>query len=103
MTHYVYLPIREFTTSTQKAIEEINRLASDPRKSFSLFFDEKNSKRIRIQSCKGTIPRASFLLTERNYYIEDRVRAFNELLAKNPIVLAVGISNTICITIVVND
>ena len=103
MTHYVYFPIREFTTSTQKAIEEINRLASDPRKSFSLFFDPKNSKRIRIRSCKGIIPKASFLLAERNSLMEDSVRCFNELLTKNPIVLAVGISDTICITIVVDD
>lgn len=103
MKHYVYFPIREFTTSTQKAIDEINRLASDPKKSFSLFFDPKDSKRIRIRSCKGVIPRASFLLTERNFSIEDRVMVFNQLLTKDPIVLAVGVSDIICITIVVDD
>lgn len=103
MKHYFYFPIQEFTTSTQKAIEEINRLASDPRKSFSLFFDPNETNRIRIQSCRGIIPKASFLLKERNFSIEDRVAVFNELLIKSPIVLAVGVSDIICITVVVDD
>lgn len=103
MNYYFYFPIREFTTSTQKAIEEINRLASDSKKSFCLYFDAHNSERIRVQSCKGKIKKASFWLTERTPFIEAQVDSFNKLLPKNPIVLAVGIADEICITVVVND
>lgn len=97
---YFYFPIREFTTSTQKAVEEINRLASDCRKSFSLFLDPLEPNRIRVCSCKGKISKASFYLTERTPQIEERVAKFNSLLAKNPTILAVGVEEFISITVV---
>lgn len=103
MKNYFYFPIREFTSSTEKAVREINRLASDTRKSFCLTFDEASPERIRIQSCKGRIRRASFWLIERTSRIEDQVACFNELLSKNPIVLAVAIEDTVCITVVTED
>lgn len=101
MKHFYFnFPIQEFTTSTQKAVEEINRLAKDSRKSFSLLFDPIEPKRIRVQSCKGVISKASFYLTERTPQIEERVAKFNSLLAKNPTVLAVGVEEFISITVV---
>lgn len=98
--HFFYFPIREFTTSTHKAISEINRLASDTSKSFNLFFDSNEAKRVRVSCCHGTIRRASFVLTERTPEMEEKVRLFNEILASNPIVSAVGIESEICITVV---
>lgn len=97
---YFNFPVREFTTSTQKAVEEINRLASDSRKSFALFLDPKEPERVRIRSCKGQISKASFYLTERTPNIEKKVAKFNSLLAKNPTVLAVGVEEFISITVV---
>lgn len=100
MKHFYFnFPIREFTTSTQKAVEEINRLANG-KKSFSLFLDPLEPDRIRVCSCKGKISKASFYLTERTPKIEKRVSMFNSLLAKNPTVLAVGVEEFISITVV---
>lgn len=100
MKHFYFnFPIREFTTSTQKAVEEINRLANN-RKSFSLFLDPLEPNRIRVCSCKGKISKASFYLTERTPQIEERVAKFNSLLAKNPTILAVGVEEFISITVV---
>lgn len=100
MKHFYFnFPIREFTTSTQKAVEEINRLANG-KKSFSLFLDPLEPDRIRVCSCKGKISKASFYLTERTPKIEKRVAMFNSLLAKNPTVLAVGVEEFISITVV---
>lgn len=103
MTKYFYFPIREYTSSTENAITEINRLASDTKKSFCLTFDETYHERIRVQSCKGRIKKASFWLKERTPSIEDQVSYFNKLLSKNPIVLAAAIADTVCITVVVKD
>lgn len=101
MKHFYFnFPIREFTTSTQKAVEEINRLAEDSKKSFALLFDPFEPERIRVQSCNGIISKASFYLKERTPQIENRIAKFNSLLAKNPTVLAVGVEGFISITVV---
>lgn len=97
--HFFYFPIREFTKSTTNAIKHINRLA-DNHQNFSLLFDPDCPERLRVHSCKGAIPRTSFYLCEKYAKVEQQILKLNRLLAKNPVVRAVGISSEICITVV---
>lgn len=98
--HYFYFPIREYSKEAQRAVKKINQLANK-HKSFCLSFDETIPEKILVQSCKGRLQKTSFVLVERTPKIERQISAFNQLLSKNPTVLAVGIDSEICITAVV--
>lgn len=102
MKTYFYFPIRECTAATHRATDNINWLANS-KNSFNLSFDQDYPNRIRVQTQTGNISRASFNLLERTPSIENQVNDFNSLLVKNPIVLAVAIQDTVCITVVTED
>lgn len=102
MKFYFYFPIRECTAATHRATDSINRLANS-KKNLQLSFDQDYPNRIRVQTQMGNISRASFYLKERTPLVEEQVDEFNELLSKNPIVLAVAIADTVCITVVTED